>query len=291
MLGHTQTIPRVGRRTPNPCEHVAVPQSDDDQSEPDLLDDEVDIDEVPETIETDLGEGQLAYDCTAWAGETRAMLTSLLAAAEVAHAWQGTTLTVHEADEVAVDDLIDEVLAAATPALDPDSPKVVYEVGQWPVALQTELAEGLTASDVPYERDERGDLVVRAEDEETVAAVLDDLPEPDEAEVSADDGVALHELFDSVFMATSRLVKHPNDPAATVTLVDTADLLAQVALPFGFEPAQWRRLVGAVSDLAQVIDPQSADDDADDEDMAPDTEDAEISQQALIVRDQIRQYI
>ena len=44
-------------------------------------------------VETDLGDGQLAYDCAAWAGESRSMLTSLLTTTGVAHAWQGTMLT------------------------------------------------------------------------------------------------------------------------------------------------------------------------------------------------------
>ena len=66
--------------------------------------------------------------------------------------------------------------------------------------------------------------MVREEDEDAVAAVLEELPDPDEGEISADDGVAVHELFDSLFMASDKLAKHPTDPGATVSLVDDADV-------------------------------------------------------------------
>ncbi len=265
----------------------------------------------PATIETELEQGQLAYDCAAWAGESRGLLASLLTTAGIAHAWQGTTLTVRDEDEEAVDGLIDEVLAAARPALDPDAPKLVYEVGEWPVSLQTELADALTAADVPYEWDERGDLVVREQDEDAVAAVLDELPEPDDDEISADDGVAVHELFDSLFMASDRLARHPADPAATVSVVDDAEVISRVALPFGFESAQWRRLVAEVAALRAAVsgeavsgEPAAGTDDRPDDDGAADgdepaadqvaptePDDETIRSLAAALRDHLRQYV
>lgn len=275
-----------------------------------LLDDADDpatgADDVGTTVEDQLADGELAYDCTAWAGESRGLLTSLLTTAGIAHAWQGTTVTVREDDEEAVDDLIDEVLASARPALDPSAPKLVYEVAEWPVSLQTELADALTAADVAYEWDERGDLVVREEDEDQVAAVLEELPDPDDGAISADDGVAVHELFDSLFLAADRLARHPGDAAATVSVVDDAEVIAQVALPFGFEPAQWRRLVAEVADLRVAIvgepevDPDDTDDtDADDgesrgteaADEPTAASEARIAELAASLRDHLRQYV
>lgn len=236
----------------------------------------------------ELEDGQLSYDCAGWAGESRGLLSSLLSTAGIAHVWQGTTVTVREEDESAVDELIDEVLATARPALDPNAPRLVYEVGQWPVSLQTELVDALTAADVPYEWDERGDLVVREEDEDTVAAVLDELPEPDDEQISADDGVAVHELFDSLFMAAAKLAKHPADPSATVSLVDDAEVITRVALPFGFEPGQWRQLVATVVSLRDAIDGESDEVDGEESD-AP--SDERISELAVALRDHLRQYI
>jgi hypothetical protein len=294
-------------------EDAAAEPNDDD--EPDATVGELDegdldaTDEPDATVETELEDGQLAYDCTAWAGESRGLLTSLLTTAGIAHAWQGTTLTVREDDEAAVDDLIDEVLVAARPALDPSVPKLVYEVGQWPVSLQTELADALTAADIAYEWDEAGDLVVREEDEDAVAAVLEELPDPDEGEISADDGVAVHELFDSLFMAADKLAKHPADPGATVSLVDDAEVIARVALPFGFEPSQWRRLVGEVAGLRVAIEGDTGNADLDDPDPDPDEDgggdedggadegpvgpasDERIAELARELRDHLRQYV
>lgn len=284
-----------------------APADDDEQPEAELLDGELDEleaaqpdgDEVadaddagtPPTDETEeflasdevqLEEGQVAYDCTAWAGESRGLLDSLLTSHDIPHAWQGTTVTIREEDEERVDELVDDVLASARPALDPRAPKLVYEVSVWPVALQTELVDQLTAADVPYEWDEQGDLVVRESDEAEVEAVLELLPDPDDDSISSDDGVALHDVLDTAFMASDRLTKHPTDPSATVEAVDAATQLEQLALPFGFEPAQWRRLVGSAQSLRDAIVPPEGSDAV---------EDAELSARAVELRDLIRQYI
>ena len=239
-------------------------------------------------------EGHLAYDCAAWAGETRAVLRSLLVSKDIPHAWQGTTLTVRDEDEELVDELIDEVAGAARPALDPNAPRVVYEVGEWPVGLQSRLAEDLALADVAYEWDERGDLVVAETDEEQVEVVLAALPDPDDSEISSDDGVAVHELLDSVFMSSDRLARNGADASGTVGLVDAAGVLEQLALPFGFEPGQWRTLVGAVLQLRSAIEggPSDGDGDADPDDGAagPAT-DEQIAQLATRVRDLVRQYV
>lgn len=241
-------------------------------------------DETEAFLESDveLEDGQLAYECAAWAGESRGLLESLLTSQSIPHAWQGTTLTVREEDEDRVDDLIDDVLASARPALDPRAPKLVYEVSVWPVALQTELVDQLTAADVPYEWDEQGDLVVRESDEAEVEAVLELLPDPDDEGLSSDDGVVVHVVLDNLFMSSDRLSKHPTDASATVTAVDTAAQLEQMALPFGFEPAQWRRLVEAAQQVREAIEPPAEDETA---------TDAEIAERAAVARDLVRQYI
>lgn len=252
-----------------------------------LAADDVDVDVVGDT-DIEIEDGQLAYECNAWSAESRELLASLLTTKSIRHAWQGTTVTVRDEDEDAVDELIDEVLASATPSLDPNEPKAVYSVGAWPVALQTQLVDALAVDDIAYEWDENGDLVVLESDEDAVSAVIDELPDIDEEGVSSDDGIALHELFDSVFMAAGKLAKHPTDANATVNVVDAADLLAQVALPFGFEPAQWRSLVASVAALRQAIAPTHTDSDTADD--APVGDDA-IAELAATARDTVRQYI
>lgn len=236
-------------------------------------DDAPDTEDAPEP--DDATGTEVLHDCAAWAVETRGMLANLVSSAGIAHAWQGATLSVRPEDEDAVDDLVDEVLVASRPALDPSAEKAVYEVGQWPVGLLTELADALTAADVAYEWDQEGDLVVLVEDEEVVARVLDELPDPEEDEVASDDGVAVHEVLDDVFMAADRLARRQEDPAATVRIVDGADVLGAMAPPFGFEPPQWRALVDGVLGLRDAV-------------AADEPDDAEIARLAGATRDALR---
>ena len=214
-----------------------------------------------EVVETrspgvDGGTDDLLYDCTTWAGESRGLLTSLLSSHGIAHVWQGTVLSVLPGDEAVVDGLIDDVMASARPALEPDAAKVVYEVGSWPAALQSMLADSLTVADLPYEWDERGDLVVYAEHEEEVEVLLDDLPDPDApefaGEVSANDGIAVHELLDRLFMAASKLASK-DDSASILAVDDVAATLERMGPPFGFEPPQWKALVRMSSRLRDAL--------------------------------------
>ena len=251
-----------------------------------------------EAEDVGLEDGQMAYECSSWAGESRGLLGSLLVSAGINHAWQGTTVTVHEADEERVDALIDDVLASARPALDPRVAKLVFVVGSWPVALQTELVDQLTAAQIPYEWDMQGDLIVRESDEEEVEAVLELLPDPEEeselhsSELSSDDGVAVHELLDRVFMTASRLVKHPTDAAATVGLVDANSVLQQLAVPFGFEPPQWDRLVSAARAVAEAIEPPATSvADTDSDGPTEPATDSEIMELARTLVDQVRLYV
>jgi len=254
----------------------------------DEVDDELgapeDVGEIDETLE----DGQVAYDCTTWAGESRALLRSLLDTSDIPHAWQGTTVTVREEDEERVDGLVDDVLASARPALDPTAEKVVYEVGVWPASLQTSLADALTVADLPYEWDEQGDLVVYAEHEAEVEVILEQLPEPDGddddgADLSSDDGLAVHDLLDRLFIGADRLVKHPQDASAIVRVDEATAVLERMAPPFGFEPGQWRTLVGRAVRLREALEAEPGTEDA--------IDDEEFSTLAGEVRDLVRQYV
>ena len=230
----------------------------------------------------------VVYDAAPWAAESRTMLTSLLSAEGVVHAWQGTELTVRGVDEDRVDRLVAEVLAAAGPALDPAAEKVVYEVAEWSVGLQTALADALLGAGVPFEWDTAGDLVVLAADEERVEELLDGLPEPDEGAVSADDGLAVHEVLDRVFVASGRLARRPNDARATLEVVEAAAELAATSVPFGFDESSWGRLVDRTGALADVLE---SDGDADAEDGPAASTDEDVARLAAEVRDLVAQYV
>lgn len=269
-----------------------VDDTDEGQGSADVDGDEVDgvdfeeIEEIEEVEEVEAVDGGITYDCTVWAGESRGMLASLLDSRGIRHAWQGTTLSVLAVDEELVDELVEEVLASARPALDPAAEKIVYEVGGWPAVLQTMLADSLTVADLPYEWDERGDLVVYAEHEEEVEAILDEMPDPDDpdyvGEISADDGVAVHELLDRLF-AASRKLASKDDTASILAVDETVGVLERMGPPFGFEPSQWSAVVSRAVVLRDALAAGPDDDAALDDD--------ELRDAAATVRDLLREYL
>ena len=280
-----RTAPQGGRG----CEHGGMAHIDDEDPI-DEADGEIpeERDEV-EVVEPSMGgsdDEELTYDCTTWAGESRGLLASLLESRGIRHVWQGTVVSVLVEDEEAVDELIDEVMASARPALDPDAAKVVYEVGGWPAALQTMLADSLTVAELPYEWDERGDLVVYAEHEEDVEVILDDMPDPDDpevaGEVSSDDGLAVHELLDRLFLASGRLASK-DDATSVLAVDDVVAVLERMAPPFGVEPPQWRLLVGRAATLRDALAAAPGEPGA--------LDDAELRVAAAQARDAVRQYI
>jgi hypothetical protein len=194
---------------------------------------------------------ELAYECSEWSAESRRLLASLLETTGVTHVWQGTTLSVRPEDESVVDALVDEVLAAARPALPDDGARVAYEVGDWPESLQAELAGALAAAGIPWEWDERGDLVVLADDEEGVEEVLAALPDPDDVDDLDDEaeGPPVHELLDRLFGAADKLVRRPSDAGALGILDEVVPALSGRPAPFGVDTAQWRALVEPAVEL------------------------------------------
>ena len=249
----------------------------------DYLDDSGESEPLPDAeAAVDLdesGDGRITYDATPWAAETRTMLTSLLEAEGIGHAWQGTEVTVLESDEDVVDRIITEVLAAAAPALDPAAPKVVYEVSGWSAALQTELVDALSDAGLPFEWNVDGDLVIHATDEDQVEALLDALPDDEVGGV--DDGLQLHEVLDRLFIASDRLGRKPTDARATVDAADAAADLAKMSLPFGFDAPAWERLVGQATSLAAALDGESEEP----------TDDAEVAELASALKALVSQYV
>jgi len=224
----------------------------------------------------------LTYDCTEWSGESRSLLDELLSSSGIRHAWQGTVLGVAPDDEARVDAIIEEVLASATAALDPARDKVVYEVGTWSAAMQSSLAESLTVADISYEWDEAGDLVVYADDEDEVEEIFDQLPDPEDPELSPDDGVIVQDLLSALFVAAGDLAKKPRDASAVVSAADVTDRLERLSLPFGFEPATWRNLVALATNLHDALVETDEEHRLDDD---------ELREQARALRDTLRRYV
>lgn len=210
----------------------------------------------------------VTYEMIGWSGESRQTLDSMLTLNNIAHMWQGSTLVVRLEDEDRVEPLIDEVDHANDLSLDPTRTRVVYEVGGWPAAFQSSLAEALGIAEVPFEWNTDGDLVVYAEDEETVEDIFEAMPDPDDPDSIEGDGIDVQALLTELWEAASTLSKKPADAEATLRFVGGAEALERMSLPFGFEQAVWRALVADTLELRDVMEAEEADEQWSDAELA-----------------------
>jgi hypothetical protein len=216
-----------------------------------------------------LDDEQLAYEFHDWSFESRRMLDQLLTSRGIAHAWQGASMIVREADEDAVDELVEEVEVAALPTLDPDLEHTVYEMEGWTAEKQTALSNRLGAAGIAHEFDADGNLVVHADDEPRVDEVLDDIETrwtedgEGDAELVDFDGLDVNELLSTLFDAADRLRRNARDSQGVLKFLDNAPTLERMRMPFGFERPAWDGICAATRLLHGLLD----DDDSDDEDI------------------------
>ena len=256
-------------------------ESDTDETGPFDVEGREDIDPTSSRPVAMAGEGFLSYEVSDWSGESRSLLDSLLSSAGIKHFWQGTNLSVDAEREDEVDTIIDEVLVSATVALDTDREKVVYEVGDWSAALQQSLADSLVVAEIAYEWDEAGDLVVYANDEDAVETILDAMPDPDEQDTSADDGVEVQAVLGRLWQASVHLARDPSDTTSVVAVADNAEIIEHIGLPFGFEPPVWRHLVELATTLSDGL--SATGDEA--------WEDDQVVEAATAVKDAVRPFV
>jgi hypothetical protein len=209
---------------------------------------------------------QLAYELHDWAYESRRMLDQLLTANGIAHAWQGATMIVRADDEDPVDALVEEVEHATLPTLDPEREHTVYEMAGWTAEQQTLLSTRLGLEGIPHEFDVNGDLVVHAEDEDTVDELLDglerDLAAGDDAGGTLQlDDLAVNDLLSKAFGAADTLRNDTHDHQAVLSFIDAAGTIEQLAMPYGFEREQWQAVCREVLELRDGLEADDADDD------------------------------
>jgi hypothetical protein len=211
------------------------------------------------------GEGYIAYQLHEWARETRLMLQQLLEADDVPYVWEGTDLVVPGAFERQVDGLVEHVDAAAEPVLDPEADKLVYELSEWHDEEATRLASELDDAEVPYDFDVEGNLVVLADDEERVEEILDSIEFPDALHAEdgggEGDGLEAQEVLSALFLAADRLRRNASDPDGVLRLVDAAEQVRSLRLPFGFEPRVWDNIVARATELHDAIEGDETSDD------------------------------
>lgn len=241
----------------------------DDRGAADLAGDEVDDEPVGE---------QIAYEFEDWDNASRVLLDQLLTGQEILHVWEATTLVVRADDEDVVDELVEQVEISNQPTLDPDKESVVYELSEWPDEKRTALSESLTEAGVPFGYDEDDDLVVHAEDEERVEAVLDqvdfnfsldaedvagDGEGTEDSEESDDDGdgLAAQDALSELFLASDRLMHDADDHEGVLSLADAARMVEELPVPYGFAPGVWADIVARATGLRDRLEGTDIDDD------------------------------
>jgi hypothetical protein len=200
---------------------------------------------------------RVSYDCSPWAGETRRLLAGMLHNQEIAHVWEGTVLVVRRGDEAAVDELVEEVVATAVEALDPELPTVAYEISVLPAATQNEVVQALASEGIPHEWDTEGDIVIHERDAVRLEELLEDLtlevdPGGDEGEIDLD-GLELHDRLTDLFVAADRLVHDPGERRASHDLLDADEALDGVGVPFGFDRGDWQEVLDASAELVAAV--------------------------------------
>ncbi len=241
-------------------------------------------DEVPATDSDDRdpggvgGHDSLGYDLSEFSEEAREHVESLLVANDISRVWQGATVAVSGLDEEVVERIIDEAMATDRPVLDRDRERVVYEVGDWPTSLETALTEALSIAEIAFEWNIDGDLVVYAEDEDRVEAILDTLPDPADPDRVDGEGLDANAVMTALFLAVKTLATDPRNAHAVLAASNAADQMELLGLPFGFEAPMWRRLVRRACELRDALDAEEGPDSWSDE---------QVSDASTTLRDQL----
>lgn len=213
-------------------------------------------------------DGELEYELDAWAVESREMLDQLLNGAGIARVWQGGTLVVRAEDEAATDELVDQVETTTLPTLDPEAEKVAYEIADFDAAKADHLFDLLEGQDIAYEIDVAGDLVVLASSEDAVDVIMEAIDYPHAIGVDSDEqldaaGLPLaSDVLSDLFVAADRLKNKATDHKGVLGLVDAAEVLPSLKVPYGFDGALWRTIgerTGALCDLLEDEDSTDSD--------------------------------
>jgi hypothetical protein len=238
-------------------------------------------DDEPEDVDADAS-GYLVYELNEWSRESRLMVQQLLEGREVPYVWESTNLVVPAPFESQADEAIQHVEVTASPPLDPDAEKLLYELGEWTEAEVAQLVETLAEQDLAYDFDVDGNLVVLAADEERVEALLDGIEFPDALEAeetsSGEPGPVAYDVMSDLFVAADRLSHHARDHAGVLDLVAAAEKIEAMRLPYGFEPPVWKRIVEGAIALRGLME-------------SDDSTDEEIEAQADEYRSLLREFV
>ena len=83
----------------------------------------------------------------------------------------------------------------------------------------------------------------------------------------AADGVDVQDVLSKLWGAVGTLAKRPTDSDAVLEAIDAANQIEHIGLPFGFESAIWRDIVGKTLALRAALDSDNEDDQLSDDEL------------------------
>ncbi len=137
--------------------------------------------------------------------------------------------------------------------LDDEREQVGYELYAWAPAELDELDDALHELGLPHEWVSDGyEVVVHAEDEERVDALLPTIRYPDEIPAEDDDGDDTEvEVLSALFVSADRMQRDPTGDAVAAFL-DAAERIGDKP-PYGLDATEWTRVTGIVDDLIDMF--------------------------------------
>ena len=232
----------------------------------DEVDPEVETEEVTSTGEP-VGEGdQIGYELEGWGNQLKITLEGMLDRAGVRRVWEGGALVVSARDEETVDALIATVEGSDVPELDDDAEQVAFEIEGLDADGHAELDSRLIAEGIAHAWSEEGDLLVAIEDDERVAAIIDEVIEGDGGE----DGLEAMAALSDLYVAVDRLVKSPLDAKLATQVAAATERIEGSSVPYGLTTDEWLGIQAESASLVALLDVPADEDDDDEDDLGSD---------------------
>jgi hypothetical protein len=139
------------------------------------------------------------------------------------------------------------------PPLDDTQEQVGYELFDWDPSELDELDDALHEMGLPHEWVSDGyEVVVHADAEQRVDALLPAIRFPDELPAETDDGDDTDiEVLGALFVAADRMQREPTGDAVT-DFLDAAERVGEHP-PYGIDAAQWDGVVEVVDQLIDAF--------------------------------------
>lgn len=225
-----------------------------------------DLAETPAALETPQVEGEdehatARFSLGGWGNQLKVALDGMLERQGIHHVWEAGELVVAADRSDEVTELL-EAVEGREPALDPErEPDEVERVALEIEGLgvdEREVLDGLLlGSGLDHRWDEEGALVIALEDEDAVLELVDRIFEED-----GDEGSDVAADLTELYVALDRLIKRVGDPRSEDELRAAVGRVGDTPVPYGFDPADWSRLLAETVAVLPDDDADDPDDDA-----------------------------